>query len=250
MEHSKELSLLSDALHSDNIQEAVNGNSRRILKERVNSMDFYDIILQEKLKEIISVLNFPLKIQLKELPLSKEVQTEKFEFLKYIKCIILGLLGVILTVLPFWYVSLIGGIFLFITGIALKSAFSPKQEQPVASLVCTSTESDLMQSIDAIYEKLQVLFNHNQLEGRHKDVLIWLQRLFSDDDDGKYRVEFLKLMSVLGYEFVEYSDDISDNFEVSDANVSEIVTSKYAVRNIKTGRFVLPGVVVFPKKEK
>ena len=158
-----------------------------------------------------------------------------------------GCLGLTLLLTKSSFARFMGGILCVGSGYGLKSAFTEYPMPPTCRLVCASTASELMQSIDAVYEKLQILLNHNQLEGRHKDVFVWLQRLFSDDDDEKYRVEFLKLMSVLGYEFVEYSDDVSDNFEVSDANVSEIVTSKYAIRNKATGKFVLPGVVVFPK---
>ena len=245
MEHLKELSLLRDALHSNNIQEAVNVNSRRILKERVNSGGFYDVILQDIVLDIISCIQIPVTFKLSEQPVSGIVKSQGDKSLTWLKWLMVAAIGFVMTFFPLW--SILGGIILCVAGFGLKVSLTSSHIPSTPQLVCVSTEFELMQSIDAVYEKLYILFNHNQLEGRHKDVLVWLQRLFSDDDDEKYRVEFLKLMSVLGYEFVEYSDDVSDNFEVSDANVSEIVTSKYAIRNKATGKFVLPGVVVFPK---
>ena len=115
-------------------------------------------------------------------------------------------------------------------------------------MVCASTASELIAEIDSVYAKLLDIVNHNQLEGRHKDVLVWLQRVYSDNEDKKLATELLKLMAILGYEFVKYSDDECENFEVSNANVAEIVTTKFAVRNKATGTIILPGVVVFPKE--
>lgn len=249
MERSKEESLLRAALESNRSQDDVTQLCRMILKERISDIGFYDSILQEKLMEIMSVICFPLKFAMKEQHFSGEFNKKRHNSSALIMWVVLGFLGLALSVFSIGFVSLLGGILLCTTGFGLKSALSPKQEQPVTSLVCASTVPELMAEIDVLYKKVLALLNHNQLEGRNKRVLLWLQRLYSDPDDDKFKREILKLVTALGYEFVEYDKAYSENFEVSDANVSEVMTTEYALRNKATGVFVLPGVVVFPKSE-
>ena len=103
---------------------------------------------------------------------------------------------------------------------------------------------------------LDQIFTHQKhsgstLNSRDKDVLEWFQRLYSDNsglEEKELEREINKIMNLKDYEFVKYSPELEKGvFEVSNANVNSIITTKYAVRDKITGQFVLPGVVVFPK---
>ena len=247
MERSKEISLLNSALQSQNTQVKVNDICRRIIKERINGLDLYDSNLRDKVMAIISCLHFPLKERLVERSIESS-QNNGIGLSSLAVCILFAIIGFILTFIPLW--SILGGsILIIVAGFGVFSSFTTQQpSSSSATLVCASTASELIAEIDSVYAKLLDIVNHNQLEGRHKDVLVWLQRVYSDNEDKKLATELLKLMAILGYEFVKYSDDECENFEVSNANVAEIVTTKFAVRNKATGTIILPGVVVFPKE--
>ena len=245
MDRTKEISLINAALASVTVQRNVIEACRKILRERINDLDIYDVILRDKALDIVMCIQFPIKEELKDVSVTNYANNHANKFSLVIKWILLAIVGLFMSFFPLW--SILGGVFCLVSGYGLKSSFTSVPVSSSSSLVCTSTASELIEMIDVIFDKIQVLLNHNQLEGRHKDVLVWLQRLYSDSEDDKFEREILKLMSLLGYEFIEYNSGYSENFEVSSANVEEVVTAKYAVRNKSTGAFVLSGVVVFPK---
>ena len=246
MDKDKEFSHLQEAMKSDNSIQTIEKLCKQIVKERVDMYSSYDPILQEAVDDLLSELSIPIK---KSTAFKKSKNEKQRNIPLATLSLLTGGFGLCLLGAKSTFIRFIGGAFCLTTGFGLKSALSPKQEQPVTSLVCASTVPELMAEIDVLYKKVLALLNHNQLEGRNKRVLLWLQRLYSDPDDDKFKREILKLVTALGYEFVEYDKAYSENFEVSDANVSEVMTTEYALRNKATGVFVLPGVVVFPKSE-
>ena len=244
MNKTSEISLLESALNRKAPVQEIENLCKIILRKRVDIMDSYDQKLQDLIISLLPDISIPVKTTT---AISSTNDIRKNNIGVKILLSLLGGLGMcFLGVRPI-PTRLLGGVFCLVSGYGLKSSFTSVPVSSSSSLVCTSTASELIEMIDVIFDKIQVLLNHNQLEGRHKDVLVWLQRLYSDSEDDKFEREILKLMSLLGYEFIEYNSGDSENFEVSSANVEEVVTAKYAVRNKSTGAFVLSGVVVFPK---
>ena len=115
-------------------------------------------------------------------------------------------------------------------------------------MIVKSTVGDIWAKIESSYNSMQPLFEFNQLDGHYKYVLEWLQNLHSHSTDEK-KDDVELLMRDLGYELVAYDDAYGDFFELYNANVVSMVTTKYAVRNTQTGKFVINGIAVLPMKE-
>ena len=166
----------------------------------------------------------------------------------YITCAVVGLLFVLFS--PLW-TRLIGIAILFITAIAFWWKTCNQQPTPPAKttvLEPSTSVDDIIAMIDALYKSMRPLIELNQIDGRYSYVLKWTQERHGRTPVDK-REPYEELLEQLNYEFVPFEDSLSDFFEIVQANINQITTTSYAVRNRKTGKFMRNGIVAFPKDE-
>lgn len=255
MTKDKENELIAQALKSANVSNEVNKVCRYILVERLRDTQMNDRQLRITLENMVSYIEFPVEMEIRSSEnhvLTRQPKNENPNKTGYLMVLIVG---AVLALFSVFVVRLLG--VLFILGSAALLYFKSTQSKTISSqpesnrkanLIVKSTVGDIWAKIESSYNSMQPLFEFNQLDGRYKYVLEWLQNLHSHSTDEK-KDDVELLMRDLGYELVAYDDAYGDFFELYNANVVSMVTTKYAVRNTQTGKFVINGIAVLPMKE-
>ena len=252
MTKEKENELVMQALKSADVQRTVNQTCRRILVERLRDTQMNDRQLRIVLEDVVNSMEFPVDMDAEVSGSTVAINQPRKETPNTIAYIVVMMVGAVLALLSFFVVRLIG-VALMLASATLLNVKSKQSEvknpQPIvgrkANLKVKSTTSEMMSKIDSCYNSMKPMFGFNQLDGRYQHVLEWLQDHHSHLAPEK-RTDVEGLLEDLGYEFVAFDDSLGDFFEFRKANVPQRVTSKYAVRNTVTSKFMLKGTVVFP----
>ena len=249
---NEESKLIWEALNSNCPQKETERVCRQILKQRIRKADFNDKELRVIVDDIVEKLDFSIDLGIKEeqmKPLSKATISSS-QKLSYGT---IGAIGLCSTFIGHPVFRIIGFALTIISGFGFgKMYIQSIANNPiiVSKVVLQSTVEDIMQKIDIIYKRLSALFQFNQLEGRYQEILRWLQYQYSYNTDKNYRDKLSDLLELFSYELVEYDATLSNYFEERKANVPQMVTTLYALRNKKTDQFILNGIVVFPMEQK
>jgi len=255
MTKNKENELIAQALKSANVSNEVNKVCRYILIERLRDAQMNDRQLRIALENMVNHTEFPVELEVESSGTHVSVRQPKNENSNKIGFILVLIVGAVLALFSVFVVRLLG--VLLMVGSAALFYFKSTQSKAISSqpnsnwkadLIVKSTVGDISAKIESSYNSMQPLFEFNQLDGRYKYVLEWLQNLHSHSTDEK-KDDVESLIRDLGYELVAYDDAYGDFFELCNANVVSIVTTKYAVRNTQTGKFVINGIAVLPMKE-
>lgn len=254
---NEESKLIWGALNSINPQKETEKVCRQILRQRIKKADFNDKELRDIVDDIVEKLDFSIEIGTKEekLKLTSKTKNSLSQKLFYGTIGALGLCSLWNTTLTPHPIErvVIGFALTIISGFGFgKMYIQSKDNSPLitSKIVVQSTVDDIMQKVDAIYNRLSALFQFNQLEGRYQEVLRWLQYQYSYNTDKNYREKLSDLLDLFNYEMVEYDSALSSYFEERRANVPQMITTLYALRNKKDEQFILNGIVVFPMEQK
>lgn len=252
MTKEKENELVMQALKSPDVHRTVNQTCRHILVERLRDTQMNDRQLRIALENVVNSMEFPVDLDVEISGNIVAINQPRKETPNTIAYVVVMIVGAVLALLSFLVLRWIGVILMLGSGV-LFYVKSRKTEsgnpQPIvnrkANLKVKSTTSDIMDKIDSCFNSMKPMFGFNQLDGRYQHVLEWLQDFHSRLAPEK-RADVEVLLEDLGYELVAFDNSLGDFFEFHKANVSQRVTSKFAVRNMVTGKFILKGTVVFP----
>ena len=245
-----EKKMIQDALQSGNPQKETEKVCRQLLRQRIRNSPFSDRDLRFIVEEIVDRLDFSIDFEMvsKHKPIKDNLVRLKLTY---------GALGVLGLCTAFvdsdsTLLRIVGFAMTIFSGFGMGKIYKNQRITNTAQLtefVVKSTADEILKKVNAIYKRLSALLVHNQLEGRYKDVLGWLQYQYSYNNDSKFKEKLTELFNSLGYEFVEYDSSLSEHFDERKANVAERITTILAVRNIETQEYVLNGVVVFPMEK-
>ena len=248
---NEESKLIWEALNSNNPQKETEKVCRQILRQRIRKADFNDKELRIIVDDIVEKLDFSIDIVMKEeqvkpIKMHNNTSSQKLSYGT------IGALGLCSTFIPHPILRMIGFALTIISGFGFGKIYIQSianNPLTVSKMVVRSTVEEIMQKVDVIYKRLSILFQFNQLEGRYQEVLRWLQYQYSYNTDKSYREKLSDLLNLFNYEMVEYDTTLSNYFEERRANVPQMVTSLYALRNKKDNQFILNGIVVFPLEQ-
>ena len=251
---------IKSALQAKNIVAEVRTTCRSIVKDYLETIDIKDRELKFQLNELVDKLDFAVDIQVKEFVESRYAPTKSSDeswFLQSFTSLmdrlvgkigakLMWLIGVLLCLIP--VVSLIGAaIVCYLMMPKHRGVHVPLK---LYEVVVSTTEDELAEKVDAICGIIKKLAELNQLEGHYCEILRWLQNTYSNLNNDWIKESILGLLDNLYYELVNFNPEYTDFFDISqERGLSEMRTTKPAVRNELTGEFVLRGHVVCPKKE-
>ena len=261
MERKKEFKVLADTLSKCSITE-INEVCRLILKERVESIVCSDKKVLDLIKKIISVYS-----PLVEISMIKSEKSHKEPVSSRNKKIICGLVGVagLLTATLYSNSSIVEdiqkqsscefsllrllGCVAFGTATVVGTLLwqqSKDKKEIVYNYRIKQTVEDIINDLDVVFETLEKLMTHNQLEIQYSPLLRWLQRLWAESDNDM-RKGICRLLDDIDYELVEYSTDLSEYFDSNKVTgINEPKTTRPALRNKFTKSFVEKGYVIVP----
>ena len=253
MTKSREKELINQALASKNPYKETTDACREILVERLRDTEMNDRQIRIALENIVKQMVFPLQM---EYQANKEEPTDRNALVKRKVpswVLLLALVSIILILFTPILLRLLGA--LLLVGIATFSLMGtrtatvcPDESQnntEAGNMVVTTTVDDILETLDALFDSMSPLFEFNQLDGRYSHVLEWIQFMYSRCDEN-VKEEIKELVGDIGYELIQYDKSLGDFFAMCKANVPETVTTKHAVRNRKTGKFIRNGTVCFP----
>lgn len=241
---TQEVDKLSSVLSANATQEEVNKVCQSILSNRLLYADM-DYPLRLLLKDLIKCINMPLSYQNVEVE-ATEPKVSSSQGKNKIAYYCLAIIALLLIPLgSFW--ALLAGVLALIAGFCIgkttKHLSNPHKE---VKQVLSTTVEELSSQVDAVYNQISQFFNYQQIEGKYLDILIWLQRQYSESEDDKFKKSIAKLANRHGYTFNEFSEEHFECFESSTANVDFPTTTLYAVINTKSNKLICKGHVVLP----
>lgn len=244
---------IEEALAAPNPTQTIPAVCREIVMDRIDCRENVERDLRFLVKDIIEASDFgcQVKLELTEVPGRVEVQKPNMK-----SALLYGVIGV---------ASFIGAVVSEKAGIrgmfglaAIASSFcagrtlvSRQSVTPAttkAHIVSVSTADSIGAHIDKFTDSLTALFDYRQIETKYKEFLKWLQRQHFDVSDEIFKRDVERLLARFGYVLEEYSDFKMADFDISEANVPEPVTTIKALYT-QDGRLISKGIYVVPVKK-
>lgn len=249
------------ALQAKNVVEEVRTTCQSIVKDYLETIDVKDRELKYQLRSLVSNIDFGVDIQVKEFVESQYVPMRRSDeswFLQFVAPLLDRLIGRIGTKLM-WFIgilcclipvfSLIGAVVIYY--LKLREHRGMHVPLKLYEIVLSTTADELVFKVETICGIIKKIAGINQLEGHYCEVLRWLQDTYSNSNNSQIKDSILGLLDNLYYELVNFKPEYTDFFDVSqERGLSEMTTTRPAVRNELTGEFVLRGHVVCPRNEK
>lgn len=262
---------LAQALSSENAQTEVNRVCRAYLKEYLQGKH------PEKMPDLIPLIDlasFPVKY---EVDAPKEIQVRKPQSANanvwYIggATVIASLLGELCFEAP-----IIGAAVGFVVGKCILDAYAKKHEGDTAGVIAVGNKAKLKavttademaqqilkcaQALDKLADEIGrnipvqgdtdaagTQANENLLESKYVYVLQWFHKMqLVRMNDEWLMNDIASLLNLLGYELVEYTDEMARMFKITAGHVEMPTTSVKALINSKTKKCIAEGVVIMP----
>ena len=244
MDRKEEIKLVVDAMQSDDIRQNVTSAVRQILNERLANTPYADASLHKTAVALAKHVNPTIRI------VHKPIATQHGHISTgtLVGCGVAGVLGLCAINSDNTALRWAGAVAVALGGLAAGCTIGKKASsatQP-ASAEAQQTYKDIMDETDATYRLLHDMCDRNQLETQYAAVLRFLQEMWADGDDNTKK-DIRRLLGTINYEMADYEPQYSDFFDSSRAaNISQPLTTKPAVRNLKTGEIVERGHVITP----
>lgn len=262
---------LAQALSSEDAQTEVNRICRTCLKEYLQDKH------PEKMPDLIPVVDL-ISFQVKyEVDASKETQVRKPQSVNT-NVWYIGVTTVIASVLgEVWFdASIIGAVIGFVAGKCILDAYVKRHEGNTAEVVAVGNNAKLKavttademaqqvlkcaQALDKLADEISrnipaqgdtdaagTQANENLLESKYVYVLQWFHNMqLVRMNDEWLMNDIASLLNLLGYELVEYTDEMARMFKITAGHVEMPTTSVKALINSKTKKCIAEGVVIMP----
>lgn len=240
----KETDLLRQALESDRPKESVNEQCRQILCERLQWDDQPDRELSYLLQNIVKSLYFPLSYKLVSEDDTMHRPTSKDK--RWLLAAII-LVGVIANLSDSMVMRILGLLVALVGGYALGAKIlRPMPASPARTRLIIETTADMLaEQIDSVYATLTAFYRYHQLDNRHIQLMRWLQDYYAECSSVKDKERLARLLGSYGYEFVEFSHESINYFDVFESKVEAPTTTVPAIIN-KYKVCVCKGSAVMP----
>lgn len=221
---------------------------RQILRNRLSNEELRDRNLRYLLEDLIDQLDFSCIVQLTETMLPMPVSHKKQNNIFLWGAV--GVLGLFALVAESKGLRIVGGLAALGGGLGAGYTWASKLVPPQKSysLKLVTTAENIMERLDAIYGCVKAFFSYKQLEGTHRGILRWFQDQYAETDSPEYRKSIERLLAKYGYKFENFTEEKTSEFEVSAANVEQLVTTIPLLID-KEEETVLRGHVVVPMKK-
>lgn len=240
----KETDLLRQALKSDQPKERVDEQCRRILCERLQWDDQPDRELSCLLQNIAKSLHFPLNYKIVSETDAVPAQPANGKLWMFAAIV---LVGIIANLSDSMVMRIVGLIAILAGGYALAAKTLPHRPASSTStrLIIETTPDSLGEQIDSVYATLTAFYRYHQLDNRHIQLMRWLQDYYAECSSVKDKDRLARLMRSYGYEFVEFSHECINYFDVFESKVEAPTTTVPAIIN-KYKVCVCKGSAVMP----
>lgn len=263
---------LAQALSSEDAQTEVNRVCRAYLKEYLQGK------LPKKMPDLIPVvdlISYPVKYEVeafkKDMPARKPQYVNANVWYIGVATVIASLLG------EMWFdAPIIGAAVGFVVGKCILDAYVKRYESNTAEVIAVGNTAKL-KAITTVDEITQQVLKYaqalgkltdeigrnipaqgdtdvagtqeeeNLLESKYVYVLQWFHKMqLVRMNDEWLMNDIASLLNLLGYELVEYTDEMARMFKITAGHVEMPTTSVKALINSKTKKCIAEGVVIMP----
>lgn len=238
---------IKQALQSAEPTVHVNNVCRKYLKEEIKNAHMRDLTLEKHLNDIANHFEMALDVNLcrQEKNEGKENKNGSFWGGIGVACIA----SIALLSSDNVLIKSIGCAALLGSGYFVGKALNgSNNKENGAQLIIATSPEDIYIRLSHFKNSLSKLFDHTSLESCDKEMLRWLQKQYSESNDGNYKESIQDILEKCNYELCQYNNQIADFFDATPGNVELAKTTYLAVRNKSTDDYVLRGHVILPRK--